>query len=96
MRIEADLKATEDEEKLTAAIKNIFPNAKLKIEGKRIVGETDIEHFEKLIKEQKIRTTVYEILKQGHIDLHKLAAVAGFVAVDEGFPLGKIRLFLKS
>jgi predicted RNA binding protein with dsRBD fold (UPF0201 family) len=99
-KIEADLKPTEDPEKVIGAVMRIFPNARLREEHGRIVGDTNLDFFRELLEKQKIRFSFAEILEKNQygkttfIDLNKLAAEAGRIGVDEDFPLGKIRLTL--
>lgn len=99
--LEIDFKPTEDEKKLVEAVKNVFPNAKLSREKDRLVGETDLGVFMELLRKEKVRKTVRELLvknkegKSSHLDISKMACVAGKVGFDEGFPLGKVRLVIK-
>jgi predicted RNA binding protein with dsRBD fold (UPF0201 family) len=95
MKIEADLKPTENPKKIIEAIKNIFPDSNPKVKKNKIIGDTDGKKFEELIAKQNIKATIYKEMQKGYIDINKLAALAGIVSIDEDFPLGKIRLYLK-
>lgn len=97
----ADLKPTEDPTKLSNIIKNVFPDAKLEVQRDKITGKTDLRNFFELLRKQKIRVAINEIIeenkkgKKSFLDLNKMACGVGKVSLDEGFPLGKIRLVLK-
>jgi hypothetical protein len=91
--IEADLKPTESSKNLKEAILRIFPDAKLETTASQIKGEASLDRFMELVKKQHVRAVITEELKKSnHVDLHKMAAVAGIVSLDEEFPLGKIRI----
>jgi predicted RNA binding protein with dsRBD fold (UPF0201 family) len=98
--IEADLMPTEDSQKLILAIQKIFPNADLKKKGENLIGETSLSLFRELIEKQKIRDAVEGVLDsnlregKSFMDLNKLAALTGKVALDAESPNGKIRLYL--
>lgn len=97
----ADLMPTEDPIKLSKTIKKIFPDAELEIRKNRITGNTNLKNFFELVRKQKIRTTIHEVIeknkkgKESFLDLNKMACEVGKISLDEGFPLGKIRLVLK-
>lgn len=96
--VETDLNPTEDAELVKKAVLNIFPGAKLEAKDGKISGKTELSAFKEQLAKEKIRSTVCELLDrnctggESFVDLHKMAAVAGKVAIDEDFPLGKIRL----
>lgn len=96
-KIEADLMPTEDPKRLLRSIKKIFPDAELKVEKDKIIGESNLEHFNELLAKQKIRKTIADELKKNknRLDLSKLACEAGKVSLNENFPLGKVRLTIK-
>ncbi len=95
MKLEIDIKPTEDIAKLTEAVHKIFPDAHLTHAGGKLTGETDGKEFEQLVNEEQIAAAISKEGEIGYVDLSKMAAMAGRVALDESFPLGKIRLFLK-
>lgn len=95
MKLEVDFKPTENKEKLVLAVKNLFPDADLKVDDGKLVGNTDARMFDELAGKEKIRATIAEESKKGYVDLSKMAALAGRAGLDESFPLGKIRLILK-
>jgi predicted RNA binding protein with dsRBD fold (UPF0201 family) len=96
--LEVDVRPTEDALKVEAAVRKLFPDANLVVEAGRMTGTTGLAMFKKIITEERIRTTIATAFEQNasagrsHIDLAKMAAVAGKVALDEDFPLGRIRL----
>jgi predicted RNA binding protein with dsRBD fold (UPF0201 family) len=90
-RVEADLFPTEDAEKLKEALLKIFPDADFKISKDRITAEVDLEKFKELCKEKSL-STLRELEEKGEVNLNKLAASAGKIALDEEFPLGTIRV----
>jgi hypothetical protein len=96
--VEADVNPTEDPEKVKAAVLSIFPGAELQTKGQKLAGNAVLSVFKEQLEKEKIRVTICTILDsnfsegKSYVDLHKLAAVAGRVSVDEEFPLGKIRL----
>ena len=96
-KIKADLMPTEDPKRLMRSIKKIFPDAELKVEKNKITGESDLEHFNELLANQRIRNTIRDELEKNknQLDLSKLACEAGKISLDEGFPLGKVRLTIK-
>ena len=99
-RLEVDLRQTEDPELVKKVIRNIFPKARLEVQEGKIVGEIDTGFFFELLKQQQIRGAIASVLDENasngesFIDLSKMAAIAGKLGIDEGFALGKIRLFL--
>lgn len=95
--IEADLKPTEDAKHVQEAIKNIFPDAKLEIHKSEIKGHASLSKFKELVKKQELVALIKaELEDKNYFDLHKMAAVAGKVGLDQGFPLGKIRVHIES
>lgn len=94
----ARLNPTESAEKLGEAIKRVFPDAELSVEGNEIRGSASLAEFARLAEHQKIRHTVEGILLGNFssgktcIGLSRLAASAGKISIDEGFPLGPITL----
>ena len=99
--LSAELNPTESAEKLGNAIKSIFPDAELSVEGGRIRGPAGLEGFARLAEQQRIRHTLEDILLgnlssgKTFVSLSKLAACAGKIGIDVGFPLGDIKLELE-
>jgi predicted RNA binding protein with dsRBD fold (UPF0201 family) len=99
--LSAELNPTESAEKLVAAIRGIFPDAELSVQGNEIRGSASLAEFARLAEQQKIRHTIEDILLgnlssgKTFVPLSKLAACAGKIGVDVGFPLGDIRLELE-
>lgn len=96
--IETDLLPTEDKKKVLLALNNLFPDSKFKEDGDRLIGEVGLSRFKELLEKEKIRTAIEAILdenlagEKAFLDLNKIAALAGRVAMDESSPIGKIRL----
>ena len=89
--LEVDFFETEDQEKLVSTVRSIFPDAELKKAKGKLIGKASVENFWKLVDQEGIRNTIQQHLEeQGFVDLSKMAAVAGKISVDQGFPLGKI------
>ncbi|MCU0799328.1 MAG: hypothetical protein MUC62_06615 [Candidatus Thermoplasmatota archaeon] len=89
--IRTDIHPTEDPEKVKASVLNIFPRAKLSIDGSLIEGTTDdLERFIELLKDLRIRDTAVSILKRPlsgdrtAFHLHKQVAFASKVNFTEG------------
>jgi len=98
--VEADLKNTEDESKVLSALNKIFPASNFEGKGDKIVGEVSLSSFKDLVEKEKIRAAIEALLdenlsgEKSYIDLNKLAALVGRVGIDEGSPIGKIRLYV--
>lgn len=100
MDIETDLKATEDPDKLKEHVRNIATEAQLIVkpdEGK-IEGQGEFERLWDKAKEQRIRTTLWDELKNNktgsntHVELDKIAASAGQISIYTNSSLGKIKI----
>jgi len=90
IKLKSNIKPTEDEEKITNAIKNIFMDAKLVVEGDNLIGEaSNIDRFKELIRSQAILDTARMVLENGIIGnstkfiINKQAAFAGLVNFDK-------------
>ncbi len=90
IKLKSNIKPTEDEEKITNAIKNIFIDAKLVVEGDNLIGEaSNIDRFKELIRSQAILDTARMVLENGIIGnstkfiINKQAAFAGLVNFDK-------------
>jgi predicted RNA binding protein with dsRBD fold (UPF0201 family) len=89
--IRTEVNPTEDPEKVKASVLNIFPNAKLSIEGVKLEGTTvDLERFIDLLKDLMIRDTAVSILQRSlfgdrtSFHLHKQVAFASKVNFTDG------------
>ena len=97
MRIECDVKYTEDPEKLLKMLQDFFPGARLEVRDGRIVGEADEKAFWEKIREQQVLPALKkELEEKGVLELSKLAMLAGKASVDAGFPLGSVRVYPSS
>ncbi len=65
IEIETDIHPTESDEKVINAIKNLFPDAEIKIEDGKLIGRArNLERFRELLRRQRILDTARsEILK---------------------------------
>ena len=95
-----DFYPTEDVDRLSNAVKKIFPDARLTPKGRELVGEASTEYFVELLEKQKIRSTVYGRIESARedgevtIELSKMACEAGIVGLHEEFPLGAVKVRL--
>jgi len=92
MKFELEIKPTEDLEKLKLALKNLFPDAKLKITKKKITGKTDGAQFWDLVDAELIRSAVEKDFQKGYIEISKAKALEGKVNIDIGSSIGQITL----
>jgi len=82
---------SEDPEKVTKAVKNIFPDMELRREDNALTGETSVlEHFAAQIRRQKILDTTRSVLMKGRrgegrtvFNMNKQAAFAGKISFTE-------------
>lgn len=98
--ISALVTITENPEKVTAAILNVFPEAIVELQEHLLVATTScLDQFKGLLRNQKIQNTAGQVLHAAHrgsslsFDLHKQAAYAGvinFAVVDH--PLGNLHV----
>jgi predicted RNA binding protein with dsRBD fold (UPF0201 family) len=99
-RVVVDILPTEDEKIVLAALRNLFPDCIVAKEHGTCVGRADLARFKELLEKEQIIGTIEGILDENvsdgesHIDINKMAALAGRVGVDEGSPIGKIRLYV--
>jgi predicted RNA binding protein with dsRBD fold (UPF0201 family) len=107
VRIVARVGPTEDMDKVTAAIRNLFPRASVEPQEPSertllVATTTSLDRFKTLLEKQKIRDTARAILhaaRQGdHLSftLHKQAAYSGivnFATVDH--PLGHLEVTVR-
>jgi len=97
VKIRAEIKKTEVEERVREAILNIFPDAEIRREGNFLVAESrSLEKLRELVHRQKIIDTVRaELLNNLRGDrtflrLRKQVAYMGRVNIAEDDPLGAI------
>lgn len=103
VRVETPCRPTEDPEKVTAALRNLFPDLHIdSIEG-RLVGTTErLERLRERIRDQRIRDTARRQLLSGRdgdrttVSLSKQAAFVGVVNFAAGSPLGDIVVQIES
>jgi len=103
VRVETPCRPTEDPEKVTAALRNLFPDLRIdSIEG-RLVGTTErLERLRDRIRDQRIRDTARRQLLSGRdgdrttVSLSKQAAFVGVVNFAAGSPLGDIGVQIES
>ena len=103
VRVEAPLRPTESAEKLSAAIRNLLPDAVLEVHADRVVGTTEtLDRLRERIRAQRIRDTARRQLLAGRhgdrtvVDLNKQAAFVGVVSFGTASPLGDIRVEIES
>ena len=97
MRIECDLRPTEDPKKLLRMLSEFFPGAKLKVEGDRITGEADEKLFWQKVREQGTEPALRkELEEKGFLELSKMALLAGKASLDARFPFGSVRVYPES
>jgi len=101
LRIEAEVRATEDRAKVEAAVNRIFPVLKLNLVGDRLIGEsTDIRSLDRLrqlLRLQAILDSARKIMRAGRrgnlveFMLNKQVAAVSKVSFTDGeSPLGPI------
>ncbi len=103
VRAEAPLRPTESVEKLSAALRSLFPDALLEVHADRVVGTTEsLDRLRERIRAQRIRDTARRQLLAGRredrtvVDLNKQAAFVGVVSFGTASPLGDIRVEIES
>ncbi len=91
VNIRTDVNPTEDPEKVQTSVLNIFPSAKLSMDGSKLEGTTfDLERFIDLLKDLRIRDTAVSILERSlsgdrtSFHLHKQVAFASKVNFTDG------------
>jgi predicted RNA binding protein with dsRBD fold (UPF0201 family) len=102
IKIFADIKSTEDPEKVKKSIVNIFPDIKVEEKDNEIVGYSEEEdvlsRFIELVYSEAIRDSVNMVLKEGtqggkiSFSMNKQAALAGRVNLSRVSPLGPIKV----
>ncbi len=102
VKVIAEVKPTEDLEKVKKSILNIFPDINIEEKKNEVIGESDsnnvFSRFIELIYSDAIRDTVNMILKEGvcgskiSFSMNKQAAFAGRVNLSKNSTLGSIKV----
>lgn len=102
IKIFADIKSTEDPEKVKNTILNIFPDIKVEEKDNEVIGYSEEEdvlsRFIELVYSEAIRDSVNMVLKEGtqgtkiSFSMNKQAAFAGRVNLSRVSPLGPIKV----
>lgn len=102
VKVIADVKSTEDPEKVKKSILNIFPDIIVEEKEKEIIGYSEeddvLSRFIELIHSEAIRDSVNMVLKEGtqgakiSFSMNKQAAFAGRVNLSRSSPLGPIKV----
>ncbi|HKW43138.1 MAG TPA: hypothetical protein VJP06_03025, partial [Thermoplasmata archaeon] len=94
---------TESVEKVTTAVRNLFPDLVVEVAGDRVIGTTsDLGHLRERIRNQKIRDTARRQLiaaRNGDrttVSLSKQAAFVGVLNFAASSPLGDIVVEIES
>jgi len=107
LRIEAEVRPTEDPTKVEAAVKNIFPTLELRRDGKFLSGEStevlSLDRLHYLLRMQMILDSARSVMHRGKHDdivkfmLNKQVAMVGKLSFTEGeSPLGSIVVTLEA
>jgi predicted RNA binding protein with dsRBD fold (UPF0201 family) len=107
LRVEAEIRPTEDQTKVEAAVKNIFPSLDLRRDGKFLAGEStevlSLDRLHYLLRVQMILDSARSIMHRGKHDsvvrfmLNKQVAMVGKLSFTEGeSPLGPIVVTLEA
>ncbi|KYC51893.1 MAG: hypothetical protein AMQ22_01115 [Candidatus Methanofastidiosum methylothiophilum] len=102
IKVIANVKSTEDVEKVKNSILNIFPDIKVEEENNEIIGYSEedsvLSRFIELVYSDAIRDSVNMVLKEGtkgtkiSFSMNKQAAYAGRVNLSRVSPLGPIKV----
>lgn len=107
LKVEAEVRPTEDPAKVEKAIKNIFPTLELSLAGNVISGEsTSVEvlgRLHQLLRSQAILDSARSVMRRGmrgdvvQFMLNKQAAAVGKVSFTDGeSPLGPITVVIEA
>jgi uncharacterized protein len=104
VRVETPCRPTEDIEKVTAAVRALFPDVQVIAEPEgRVVGTTEsVERLREQIRNQRIRDTARRQLLGGRhgnrttVTLSKQAAFMGIVNFAASSPLGDVVVEIES
>jgi uncharacterized protein len=103
VRVETACRPTESLEKVTRAVRNLFPDLQMESTGDTVVGVTDnLDRFREQIRAQRIRDTARRELLAGRhggrttVSLSKQAAFVGVVNFAASSALGDIHVEIES
>ncbi|MDI6819631.1 MAG: RNA-binding domain-containing protein [Candidatus Hodarchaeaceae archaeon] len=107
LRVEAEVKPTEDPKKVEAAVKNIFPTLRLNLAGNLLMGESTqveaLDRLHQLLRLQAILDSARRVMRGGMREnivrfmLNKQVAAVGRVSFTNGeSPLGPIMVTLEA
>ncbi len=107
LRVEAEVRPTEDPAKVERAIKNIFPTLELSLVGNVISGESTrveaLDRLHQLLRSQAILDSARSVMRRGmrggvvQFMLNKQAAAVGKVSFTDGeSPLGPITVVVEA
>ncbi len=107
LRVEAEIRPTEDQTKVEAAVKKIFPTLQLSTAGNFLVGESTevgaLDRLHQLLRLQMILDSARSVMQRGRHDnivrfmLNKQVATVGKVSFTDGeSPLGQIVVTLEA
>jgi len=107
LRVEAEIRPTEDQTKVEAAVKKIFPTLQLSTAGNFLVGESAevevLDRLHQLLRLQMILDSARSVMQRGRhgntvrFMLNKQVATVGKVSFTDGeSPLGPIVVMLEA
>jgi predicted RNA binding protein with dsRBD fold (UPF0201 family) len=107
LRVEAEIKPTEDSEKVLKALRNLFPSLNFSQSGRILAGESDdlssLQTMKELLRKQAIRDAARAHLLSRIFEnklefmLNKQAAFCGRVNFTDGeSPLGPIKVCIET
>lgn len=103
VRLRARCHPTEDREKIVAAIKDIFPDARIEGDDPVFAFTGSVDNFGALLKQFRIRDAARGVLRRGldgdstKFSLNKQVAAVGKVSFsEEAHPLGDIEVEIVS
>jgi predicted RNA binding protein with dsRBD fold (UPF0201 family) len=107
LRVEAEIRPTEDQTKVEAAVKNIFPTLDIRKDGKFLVGESNeilsLDRLHYLLRVQMILDSARSVMHRGkhgnvvRFMLNKQVAMVAKLSFTEGeSPLGPIVVTLEA
>lgn len=107
LKVEAEVRPTEDPAKVERAIKNLFPTLELSLAGNVISGESAaveaLDRLHQLLRSQAILDSARSVMRRGmqgnviKFMLNKQAAAVGKVSFTDGeSPLGPITVIVEA